>query len=135
MKLIVCIDDNGGMLFNNRRQSSDQKVIERIMKLTEHNTLYMNPYSSTLFSQYENICISDDFLQQADVSDYCFLENKDPMPYLSKCEEVVLFYWNRLYPSDFKFPIAVIKESWTLVHQEQFTGRSHDKLTMEVYRQ
>lgn len=29
MTIIVCIDDNGGLLFNNRRQSRDRLVIMR----------------------------------------------------------------------------------------------------------
>ena len=30
MKVIVCVDDNNGMMFNNRRQSRDEKVIEKV---------------------------------------------------------------------------------------------------------
>ena len=35
MKVIVCIDDNGGMLFNKRRQSRDRKVLEDISLMTD----------------------------------------------------------------------------------------------------
>ena len=31
MKIIVCVDDNFGMLFNNRRQSKDQMLLEDMM--------------------------------------------------------------------------------------------------------
>ena len=32
MKIIACLDDNNGLLFNNRRQSRDRVVIEDILK-------------------------------------------------------------------------------------------------------
>ena len=35
MTLIVCVDDNMGMLFNHRRQSKDVVVRERILKQAE----------------------------------------------------------------------------------------------------
>ena len=31
MKIIVCLDDYGGMLFNSRRQSRDRMLIDDIM--------------------------------------------------------------------------------------------------------
>ena len=31
--LIICIDDNGGMMFNNRRQSRDMYLNEKLIKL------------------------------------------------------------------------------------------------------
>ena len=34
MKLIVCLDDGDGMLFNNRRQSRDKAVCEALYKET-----------------------------------------------------------------------------------------------------
>ena len=30
MRVIVCVDDNGGMLFNHRRQSRDRVLCERV---------------------------------------------------------------------------------------------------------
>ena len=32
MKLIVCLDDNNGMMFNKRRQSRDRVLIENVFK-------------------------------------------------------------------------------------------------------
>ena len=32
MKVIVCVDDNNGMMFNNRRQSRDRILIEDVVK-------------------------------------------------------------------------------------------------------
>ena len=32
MRVIVCVDDNGGMLFNHRRQSRDRVLCERVLQ-------------------------------------------------------------------------------------------------------
>lgn len=33
MRVIVCVDDNGGMLFNHRRQSRDRVLCERVLQM------------------------------------------------------------------------------------------------------
>ena len=38
MKIIVCLDDNNGMLFNNRRQSRDKTVVEDIISVYQNST-------------------------------------------------------------------------------------------------
>ena len=53
MNIIVCLDDKNGMLFNKRRQSSDIKIIDRIMEITQDSALLMNSYSAKQFSRSE----------------------------------------------------------------------------------
>ena len=49
MVLIVCLDLNNGMYFNNRRQSRDREVIKDIAFITKNNNLIMTEYSHKLF--------------------------------------------------------------------------------------
>ena len=49
MKVIVCVDDNNGMMFNNRRQSRDRILIEDVVKNVVGGNLLMAPYSAPLF--------------------------------------------------------------------------------------
>ena len=49
MKIIVCLDDNGGMAFNRRRQSRDRVLIEDIAKTVGNARLYIDKYSAPLF--------------------------------------------------------------------------------------
>ena len=42
MIAIVCIDDNGGMMFNNRRQSRDVILLEKIIEITKGSKLWLN---------------------------------------------------------------------------------------------
>ena len=49
MKLIVCVDLNNGMLFNNRRLSRDRGLIEQIYSLVGENKLWITEFSKDLF--------------------------------------------------------------------------------------
>lgn len=41
LKVIVILDDNLGMLFNNRRQSRDRVLIDDIIKTVKDNKIYI----------------------------------------------------------------------------------------------
>ena len=134
MNLIVCIDDNNGLLFNKLRQSSDSEVINRIVEIIEDNKLLCNSYTAKLFDNKKcNQVINDEFLNIAEENDYCFLENSDIIPYINNVKKLIIYHWNRKYPSDKKFPtedfLKFMKKSSTY----EFKGNSHDKITEEIY--
>lgn len=131
MRLIVCIDDKGGMAFNHRRQSRDRVVLEKIEELTKGGVLRTSLYSATLFP-LSGIESSEDYLSLAVEDDFCFVELENVAPYEHQIKEITVFRWNRLYPADLYFPIDLTR--WKLVYSEDFPGNSHEKITMEVYR-
>lgn len=134
MKLIVCVDDNYGMAFNCRRQSSDRIVLTRIAELMQGKKLWVHPYSEKLLSTIDaNICVDADFLEIASADDYCFAEVKDIAPYFSKFNEIVIFRWNRKYPADLQFPIHFLSEGWKMTSSLTFSGNSHAEITQEIY--
>ena len=135
MILIVCVDDNYGMGFNHRRQSRDQVVTEEILKLSTDSKLWVSPYSVSLFPEDSVLSADGDFLEKAGEYDVCFAECTDVSPWLDRVKEIVLFRWNRKYPSDLKFPYAILKNEWKVVRSKEIPGHSHEKITMEVYRQ
>ena len=45
MKIIVCIDDKNGMMFNHRRQSKDREVRRDMLSYIGQHRLWMNEYS------------------------------------------------------------------------------------------
>lgn len=134
MKLIVCVEDRFGMLFNGRRLSRDCTVTERVLFMTSGNALWMNSYSSELFPADAPVHVAESFLETAPKGAYCFLENGDIRPYLQRVEELILFRWNRRYPYDSLFPFAECFQNWHLVSKQDFPGNSHETVTMEVYR-
>ena len=132
MNLIFCIDEKGGMLFHSRRVSSDRTVCERIMSIYT-DKLRISPYSRSLFPTVSKLCISENFLEEAGTSDWCFVETIDPSTYMDRAEKIVIFHWNRTYPSELKFSKEKLYPSWELTHIEEFCGNSHERITMEVY--
>ena len=133
MRLIVCLDDRNGMLFGGRRQSRDRAVTERILTLTAGSKLWMNEYTAILFSDESGIFVDEMFLDRAEKTDFCFVEDKQILPVADKIEQIVAFKWNRHYPADTYFPFSLDASPWKMLQTEEFAGNSHEKITMEVY--
>ena len=136
MRIIAVIDDGGGLMFNRRRQSQDRILRERILRLSDGARLWMNAYTRKQFDDAEaaeRIQVDEDFLQKAADGDYCFVENAPVLPALDRVESVILFRWNRAYPSDMKFDVDLSAPPWTLAETDEFPGSSHEKITEEVY--
>lgn len=130
MQVIITVENRNGMLFNHRRVSRDQKVSERILAYCKEKKLWMNAYSAKLFENNPQIRVSETFLEQKDA--ICFVEDQDVTPYLPEIDTIILFHWNRDYPADLFFTVDL--SEWNRIHQEEFAGKSHDKITMEVYK-
>ena len=132
MKVIICLDDNGGMLFNNRRQSRDKEVLKDIINNLKGEKLHISPFSEKLFADYsENVIVDEDFLNEASENDVCFVEN-NALKDVSGISEITVYKWNRIYPSDLKCDIDF--SLYTLVESVDFKGFSHDKITRETYK-
>lgn len=133
MIAIVCIENNNGLLFNKRRVSQDKVVTEKIIEITQGSRLWMDNYSYSLFEKYPtaNTNIADNFLSETSEREYCFVENKSLKPFEKWLDKIIVFKWNRDYPSDFKFDLDLAK--WKLTESTEFVGNSHKNITMEVY--
>ena len=133
MTLVICVDDAYGMLFHDRRQSKDAHLRKRLLQYAEGKCLRMNGYSAGQFAQEaESICVSEDFLQQARAEDICLVENVDCRPWLTECSRLILYFWNRKYPADQRFPAERLTD-FTLVSTEDFAGSSHERITERIY--
>lgn len=134
MKLIVCLDDDNGMAFHDRRQSMDCALRDRIVELVGENSFRMNGYSEKQFdTKPHNTFVSYDYLRIANANDHCFAETDDLTPYIDKVDELVIFRWNRKYPADLYFPAQMLAESFQKISTSEFAGNSHEKITQEVY--
>ena len=133
MVLIVCLDEKHGMLFNRRRQSQDAVVQEDILALSAGKTLWMNGYSAKQFPTDAPVTVAEDCLAQAGAGEFCFIENLDALPYAEQVEQVIVYQWNRRYPADFYFTLPLDAPEWVLQQTAEFAGKSHEKITKEVY--
>lgn len=134
MIVIVCTEDRGGMLFNNRRVSKDRTVIQKILELSEGKKLWIHPFSEKLFEQEhpENGCVDENFLEKAGEGDICFVENQSLKGMEGQIEKLIVFGWNRAYPFDFKLDLDL--EQMEKTAEEEFAGYSHEKITRLQYR-
>lgn len=135
MKVIVCLDDNGGMTFNHRRQSRDRVLCADVVKMAEGTRIFLSPYSAPLFAEAEADIVCDgNFLDIADGDSFCFVEDRALAPYADGIDEIVIYRWNRRYPFDVRFDLDPKGLGLALCHTSEFEGYSHEKITKEIYR-
>ena len=132
MRAAFCIDDMGGILFNNRRVSSDGAVFADLKKLYS-DKLYVTPFSAGLMQRYNVEYVADDNIFNITGNDaMLFIENISVKPHLKNISEIIVYHWNRRYPSDFKTDIDF--SHLLLTDTYDFKGTSHDKITREIYQ-
>ena len=133
MKLIFCLDDRNGMMFNGRRQSQDRVLRDRLMSVIGDNTLFMSKYSADLFSDYDNIKVNNNYQKKAGADDYCFVEDR-PFVIDHKVDMIIIYRWNRHYPADTYFNTDLSAEGYSLLSTYEFEGSSHERITEEIYK-
>ena len=129
MNIIICLDDNNGMMFNKRRQSQDRILRADLKEFIKDKDLYMNNYSYKLYKDIDNgnIKVSENFLEQCTENDFCLVEDKLLNNYINKINNIIIYKWNRIYPSDLYFDINLTSNSWELLETKGFEGSSMKK--------
>ena len=130
--LIVCVDEQGGMTYNGRRQSRDGAVLEDIKRSCD-GRIFISPFSEKYFKDSE-CTVAENPLSEAGESDYCFIEDMSARAYLGKIDKIIIYNWNEEYPLDTKFDILPLEEGFRLTGRIEFAGRAHKKITKEIYR-
>lgn len=129
----VCIDDNGGMLFNKRRVSRDKAQQEDLLALCGERTLWVSPFSAKLLDwAAERVTVDPDYLQKAGPGEVCFVEEETLAEAEDRVEAVILYRWNRTYPSDRKLELDLT--AYRLTETVEFPGNSHENITRERYQ-
>lgn len=134
MNLIVCLDDRNGLAFNHRRQSRDRILNNKILELTKGCPLWMSPYTASMFAEIDSaakIEVMKDISAGVPDGAYYFLEVTSAKIFEPAIEKIYVFRWNRSYPFDTQFDIDLTK--WHLTEICEFSGSSHEKITLEVY--
>lgn len=132
MILIACVDDSMGMTFNHRRQSRDAVLCRDMLSLVQGQPLWMHPYSASLFPGAPEAVIADeDYLNKAGPNDFCFVEREDVSDYSDVIHTIVLYRWQRAYPSDTRFPLDLT--AYQLTKATAFEGKSHSEILREYW--
>ena len=137
MKIIVCVDNEYGMMFNNRRQSRDREVIHDIIHNIE-GVLWIGEYSKELFVDFLDdadksveIRVDNDMLNKAKDEDWCFVEDISLTGHEDYVSEVIMYNWNKLYPADRYMNIDMDK--FNMIDSKEIKGFSHDIILRNVY--
>ncbi len=112
MTVVIALDDKNGFSFNHRRQSRDEALTKRLMEMKVN----IEDYSYEIFPK-SYIGNSDSYFIEKDLSK------------LHTADKLVVFRWNRIYPSDIKADLS----EWRKISESEFAGKSHDKITEEHY--
>ena len=132
MTLFICVDDEMGVGFNNRRQSKDRILRARMLSRAAGHALFVSEYTAKQFEEGETgYTVCDKPEKKAGKGDFIFAEDRD-IP-LRKVKTLVLYRWNRLYPADRYFHFDAAREGFVLAETAEFVGSSHEKITEEVY--
>ena len=134
MNVAVCVDERGGMMFNRRRQSRDSAVTARVLEIARERggTLYVSAYSSALFDGADGVRVVTVDAVPTGGDGVFFVEDTDISGYINEIETLYLFRWGRRYPADVTIPFDPQK-LMTLSSTCEFSGTSHEKITLEVY--
>ena len=129
MTYICCVDDYASLSFNKRRNSSDRFVIEDIINTVGEAPLRVDTYTAKLFrdKQVPSLIVDDDCLENAKDGEFVFVERQNPSVYLKAGDQLILYHWNRHYPSDNRLNLT----GWNTLEitTGEFAGYSHEKIT------
>ena len=144
MKVIVCVDDQNGMLFNQRRQSRDQLMLRDMIEMVRdaEEKLWISHLAEKMIFQFLEkesiteqvrpfITVTDGLLEEAEEGEFCFVEAEKLSSCTKQIETMIVYRWNRLYPADQFLDIDL--SAWRLEERKEFAGSSHEIITREVY--
>ena len=129
----ITVDDKMGLAFNKRRQSRDKNLIADLCDKTT-GAIYVSEYSAPLFSEHEDrIAIVENPIEQCPDGGICFVEMTHLLDHVDDISKLIIYHWNRLYPSDKKLDIDLRFSGFKMTAKYEFAGNSHDKITKGIY--
>lgn len=130
MNLIICTDNKGGLAFNKQRVSVDEEIMKMIKEITEGDVIYISPRSEALFIEYSisNYKVHED-LNSVISKGFVFNEFNDLN--FKAPDTIYNFCFNEDYPSDIRISIS---DNYLLDSVTKFKGKSHNDLTLFVYK-
>ena len=129
----VCVDDNGGMTFNGRRQSRDRVLLRELCE-TARGPVYVSPFSAKAFPEDCPVTVLDDPFVGAPDGAVLFIESLPLKPHLTDIDALIIYRWNRSYPRDTYLDLDPVAEGFSLISSMDFVGSSHEKITKEIYK-
>ena len=128
MKIVaLCIDKENGMLFYDKRQSSDREVRKMICSMTDK--IYVDEYTALQFVEpylKEQLVVVEH--PEAIKKGLAFIERSE-IP--EDADMIVIFKWDKKYPATTLFNFRL--DGYRKVRKKKFRGFAHEKIEMSVY--
>ena len=121
------------MIFG-KRQSRDRVLVADFVSSVCDKPIYISPFSKLIFEPHGSVNIVENPFLDSEDGSACFIENFALSPYTDMIDELIVYRWNELYPSDVKFDVDIEKSGYKLVSSYDFEGSSHERITKEIYR-
>ena len=131
MTLIFTLDNKNGTRCMGKRQSKDVVVADRIVMQAENLPLRMKHKSLKFFPCVPAHVRFLESFEELEENDICFAEEVVPSDVMARADRVIVFRWNRDYPSHVDDRVSL--DGFVKQSTEDFRGHSHDNITMEVY--
>jgi hypothetical protein len=129
----ITVDDKMGLAFNKRRQSRDRGLIADLCAKTDEK-IYVSAYSAPLFDEYrDRIVTVENPITECPDGGMCFVEMTELATHIGDVSRLIIYHWNRHYPSDKKLDIEPSKCGFKMTAKYEFVGSSHDKITKGIY--
>lgn len=130
LTVYLCLDDRNGLLFNGRRLSRDAHLLADMAAMVP-DVLTIDPFSEKLIAAagIPYALTGEEIPENA----HFFLENRDPEILLPLAKTLVIYRWNRHYPSDVRWEGSPADHGFSLSETTDFPGKSHETITKEVY--
>ena len=129
----ITVDDKMGLAFNKRRQSRDKNLIADLCTKTD-GKIYVSGYSAPLFEEHmDRIELVENPLAECPDGACCFVEMTELKAYIPDISRLIIYHWNRHYPSDKKLDIDPTSCGFKMTAKYEFVGNSHDKITKGIY--
>lgn len=140
MYLLACVDDDGGTLFNRRRQTQDRALRTWLLGYAAEQgfRLVVSPYTAGQFAPGDldgtdaDAAVAENPFEVAGERDLVFAEDLDPVAAAGRLAGVLLVRWNRRYPHDRTFP-AELLAGRTRRQIAELAGSSHPRITVESW--
>lgn len=133
MKVIVCIDERGGVCFHGRRVSQDRHQREDVLNHYGDEGLLMKESASHLYGINDSVTVIQDWRDELTECRWWVTEDTEFLCWEDQLKEIVIYQWNRTYPFDEKLPVPLDGRIWKCIEKRQFSGSSHEKIDMEHY--
>ena len=131
----VAVDERLGTFFGGKRQSRDKVLIEDFIATANGRRIVIRPYSISQFKCYDgDLKVCDLPLNDALDGEICFIEGQDLFPFAEMISELIIYNFNRHYPSDKRLDVVPQEIGLRLFEKVELAGFSHEKITKEIYR-